>query len=469
VTRGSRWILLATTSALACGGSADLPETPTASATARPTPAARTWSPAAALEASFTQPYRTISGSRFDYLPLQPRVAWISDTAANVAWSDFYVGIWSATYMKASGWARPDYVVRPPRPSAIENCGFCTTVEPTVALARQGDGEEVAAWHEAGGTVPGVWSSGFRLGSGWGPSSHIADTAPGSRRGLDVRAAGASNVTVWGLTADTDTVWVAHTRGRQAGVDRLDETPERFGFSAPAADVDAAGNIAVVWGRRDAGLQARWLPADSESWGPRQELAATAVRITDSCPAVALDGLGGAVVGYVRGGTTSTVMLARLDPQRGWSSEEALGSDDHCPAVARTTPGTVLIAWSDARGVWVRSVPGTGTPQSLSTEPAINVRIAASPSGDAVVAWLRPAGYESGTVWASRRVRGTWSAAEALQTAASQAAALATRVDVDINPRGDALAVWFETTQRPDGVRPVDARLTPWSAVAVAQ
>jgi len=272
--------------------------------------------------------------------------------------------------------------------------------EPAVTAAP--DGSATAIWPApSDGRISFVHAT-RPAGGAWGQPTSFESIASGS----------ASVDVVSGPDGTTTATWIASVGASQAV--RTATRPPGGAWSAPvslsddtrgADRVDLAvgpdGTVAAIWRRNDSGswtVQARVRPAGG-AWGAVSDLAITN---QDLGPRIAVDGQGGAHAIWTRfDGVRTVVQTATKPAAGGWSAAQSL------------------------------SDPATGVS---------NVRIAVSPSGDAVAAWTRNTVPSSVQV-ATKPAGGAWSARHDLSAAGRRG----DEPHVGIDAAGNATAVWSES------------------------
>jgi hypothetical protein len=158
-------------------------------------------------------------------------------------------------------------------------------------------------------------------------------------------------------------------------------------------------------------------------------------------------------------------LTAGAAPTATWTPDAAFSPPDEAadgPTVALNGRGDAVAVWArqdptharvraayrPANGAWGAPID-VGLPQAASTpEP----QVAIDAVGDAVAVWRQPA--PAPAVWASLRPAssGVWGQAVALST---PGAAAFSDVQVAMDGRGDAVAVWVRTDPTPQGLRTV--------------
>jgi hypothetical protein len=353
--------------------------------------------------------------------------------------------------------------------------------QPQVAVS--GDGESVAVWRRATTQGSLLQAATRPPGGAW---SAPTDLTPSDGTALDPHVAISAHgdaVAVWRRT--TDGASVVQAAARPAGgawSAPTDLTPTGGDSLDPQVAVSARGDAVVVWSRLTAGgsvVQAAILPAGG-SWSEPSDLSSPAGSAYLPRMATGPDGDTVAVWNRFAAGR-ATVQVATRPAGGTWSSVA-----DLTPADANSADPYVAVgSRGEAVAVWVRQV-GSGSVAQAATRSAAGhwsapadlsptdadvsaalPRVALSADGDAVAAWVRLS-RRNGSILQSvvqvttRGTTGSWSA----PTTLSGANAIASGVQVDVSPAGDALAVWRAIVPPGDSVVQAATRTAggSWSA-----
>src|SRR6266550_2287013 len=227
----------------------------------------------------------------------------------------------------------------------------------------------------------------------------------------------------------------------------------------PQLAVDAYGNAAFVWERWDGTnerIQVRTLSAAGVR-GSTQTLSAAGGEAM--FPQVAVDPSGNAVFAWLGPNGVAQVVKARARSAAGTLSSTQTLSDlgQHAfePRVALDRSGNAVFLWQRSVGFWngvqtrARSAAGTLSPtQTLGdtgTVIPLGAQLAVDPQGNAMVVWEHRAGTADCCAQIEARVRladGTLGSTQFLSSADQVARYPAVAVD----PDGEAVVVWAETT-----------------------
>ncbi len=253
-----------------------------------------------------------------------------------------------------------------------------------------------------------------------------------------------------------------------------DERPAGTGADAALleAAMDDAGNIHLVW-RASAGIRSSRYSVASSAWSGVANLG-TYSDIYVVAPRVAMNGAGDAIVTWETGGGVTVVLRSRTDTV--WSSPAQVSSGSGLDEMARPAidaTGAAVVAWRRSAplpfgpyGVQARRYsPGTGWSPIVdlvtgANQPTPSVGVAVDPAGNAFVTMTRFVTAGDGRLHAARfsAATGAWSAATPL-SAPAQLSALS---HVAVDPRGNAVAIWFQAV----GVHVTQA--TRWTATPAA-
>jgi hypothetical protein len=215
--------------------------------------------------------------------------------------------------------------------------------------------------------------------------------------------------------------------------------------------VDPQGNAVAVWQRFNGVVtvvQAATRPAGG-TWGPPVDISGT--EGSAQLPRVAIDAAGEAVATWDTTLGVNVVQVATLPPGGTWSTPRTIsepGRNSSDPEVAVDAAGDAIVVWEGANGSGTsiaqeasRPAGDTWTvPVKLSAEGqnAQIPAVAISPSGAAVVAWVRNDGSDF-IVQASRRAPGgIWTTPLNLSKPGGDAGS----PTVAIDPAGDAVVAW---------------------------
>jgi hypothetical protein len=236
--------------------------------------------------------------------------------------------------------------------------------------------------------------------------------------------------------------------------------------SSPSVAVDARGNAIAVW-RRQVGsmwaVEAATCQANG-TWQAPRTVAVGDGEVREELR-VAFDGKGNAIAAWARRlRSGDTIVEASSRPARGsWQAPELLSA----PTGTASSPQIALDRRGTAFAVWMRVLSGGFTviqsavrpvggawrrPEDVSSSAsqALSPDLAVSARGDALVAW-KALSQGIGSVQAAVRTAGSsrWQAPESLSSANGNAQ----DVQVTMDPRGSAVAVWRRTPNVAEAAR----------------
>lgn len=322
----------------------------------------------------------------------------IDDARAMVAWErDDGVGhetVWASRRVDGERWSVPEIVE------------FSQGRARTVQLAADGTGTAMVVWVQDELALSGLWFNRYVSGVGWQEPRRIEPVSGelySPRLALDSRGRGFA---VWERRLGDG----LNVRASRFTPDNGWERPQRIDAGeddavSPQLAVHANGSAVAAWTSRSADgeqrVVARRFTADS-GWDAPRAISAEGEDAYDV--RIAMDAAGNAFATWeqdVHG--EETVVASRFEPGAGWSAPVQLEIDG---------------------------------------EEAYGPRLAVSPSGSAMVAWIRAEG-ETGIIAAARFVtEGGWQRPEIVQ-----GGDLLYPFDLDIaaGAKGGVLATWCQT------------------------
>ena len=267
--------------------------------------------------------------------------------------------------------------------------------------------------------------------------------------------------------------WVAHTAGGRV-VRVAARAPGGAAWGAPAdlsapggpvlSDlvVDAAGNVAALWGQPAAGpagtvtLHAAIRPAGAAAFGPPEQVPTPGASVLDT--ALAADGAGNFIAAWSQAtggiGSPSTAFVSIRPVGGPWGAAETLSAPgDHAlVSEAAGAGGRVAVVWTAAslgtaqRTVRLRereSAGGTWTAERVvsSAEGQILVpSVAMGPAGDALAAWFAASTTGPVVQAAFRPAGGEWAPPETL----GPGGGFSLPPKAVVEPDGTASVVWVD-------------------------
>ena len=204
------------------------------------------------------------------------------------------------------------------------------------------------------------------------------------------------------------------------------------------------------------------------NWGPPHDLSRAGQDA--HAPQVALDKAGDALAVWARSNGTDVIVQATFRRRNGaWLPAEDVsgaGFDVDRPDVALDAGGNGFAVWQSSGSIIeaaTRTVAGSwSAPQPLSSPGyAERPQVGVDSAGEAVAVWS----FHSANVRveaAVRRAGGSWAPAQTL----SSPGADALQPQVDVNPRGNAIAAWVSFDGRTSVIQTTSrSRGGAWSAV----
>jgi hypothetical protein len=268
-------------------------------------------------------------------------------------------------------------------------------------IASDGSGDVVAVWRAGDGDTSAIRAT-VRAEGAWSSPRRISTPAAGTESPRLAMDRLGNAVVIWQRSTGHDSVVQAAVRpaGGSWSEPMALSGPEEVAFNPDVAA--RSGNITAVWtvlrDRRTEIVSS--YRTVSGSWAPAQTLSGPVGNT--SAPVVAVDDEGGAVAAWRwSDGAFLVVQASVRSPEGAWSAPEVL------------------------------SAPGRSASQP---------QVAMDAKGNAAVAWIRNNGSWLAAQVASRPAGGGWEAVQNL----TQRGGNARQLDVTMNSRGDAVAMWVQ-------------------------
>lgn len=337
-------------------------------------------------------------------------------------------------------------------------------------------GNALVAWAQALGsswTVDvverppgGPWSAPYALSD---PADHVGSP--------QLAAAGDSVVAVWEQYDGKNLIVQAAVRNAKTRTWTAPTALSAAGRDAqtPQVAVDARGDAVAVWASvMESGwtVDAAYRPAGG-SW--QKAVPIQAPQQATAAPDVVIDAAGRAVAAWAStAGRGWRVRTATRGSDGRWTAPTTLSGSDPTGSVA---PQLALQGTNDVLAVWSRSVGGTNIIESVTrsaakakwgavsrpfgvADDALAPSIAVDARGDAVIVWTNSAPEGLSVMASSRRAGAAWD----LPTVLSGATLGALSPQVAVDARGNALAVWTQSTGGASRVRAATLTAGGWSA-----
>jgi hypothetical protein len=339
-------------------------------------------------------------------------------------------------------------------------------------IAVDPEGTAFALWEESDSMVSPIWASRYTQAGGWEPPEIISGS---SGRNPQVAAdANGNAVAVWtqgdGLRND---VWAnRYTRIGGWGIAELIETGAGDA-GTPQVVIDPDGNAQAVWEQSD-GMRFRiWANGYTlgSGWGAAEPIDESNMA-SARWVRVGMDPDGDALAVWSHSdGMRSNIWANRYTPSGGWSMPERIESNNAgsavVPQVALDSSGNALAVWAQDEGsgynIWSnRYAPGDGWDVAVrvhandagpSNSPALDM----NPRGDAMAVWIQDEGGGSNRLWWSGYTPNDgWAEAEGVGT--GDVSILSFYPHVAIDSSGNALTLWVQGDQ---GYELWSSRYTP--------
>jgi hypothetical protein len=302
-----------------------------------------------------------------------------------------------------------------------------------------------------------VWTSRRNADRRWSVPE-IVEFSQGHARAVQLAADGAGAVTVIWVQQELNLsgLWANRYIPGEGWQQPVRVEPVAGELYAPQLALDASGRGFALWERRQGnrlGVRAsRYTPEDG--WGPPRDIDAGAGDALSPRLAVHVDG--SAIAAWSRRDSTGSrrIATARFVPGAGWGRADGIstvGEDAYDVQVAMDAAGDAIATWEQEidgeETILARRFEagvGWSAPVQLEMdgEEGYGPRLAVSPGGSAVVAWIRADG-ETGTIVAARYTpeRG-W---ERPLTVQGGEFLYVFDLHVAASARGGALAAWCQT------------------------
>jgi hypothetical protein len=348
-------------------------------------------------------------------------------------------------------WQLPAQTLSDPGQDATEN-----------DVAVSPGGNAVAVWTRFDGSFNRVEAA-FRLGGGtFGAVQTLSAAGQNASEPQVAMDAQGNAIAVWSRFDGTALrVQAAYApSGGPFGAVQTVSSALREGFGPRVAMSDAGEAIAVWSHLNNAGsyiAQASIRPPGSgSSFGSAQDLSATGADAFDVQVDVAPDG--NALAAWYRpdasASNRSRIQVASRPVAGAFGAPATISpstEDNFTPQVAMISGGTATVVWYGSDGVAKLRVESAsrsglgafGSVQTLSdtTQDAATPQVDIDPSGNAVAVWIRSDGTNDRAQAAARPAAGTFGSPQTISDPGQSAGF----VQVDVDPRGNALAAWYRS------------------------
>jgi hypothetical protein len=223
----------------------------------------------------------------------------------------------------------------------------------------------------------------------------------------------------------------------------------------PDVAIDSAGNATAVW-REQVGATRNGVFASRYTAGGAWTPAATIDNDVGNStpPRVALAPTGEVVAAFTQSAANNGGVVQLWASRFGtaWEKPKSLGASDLSPPsdqrIAMSPDGSALVAFLQADAVkprvWVTGATLTGAwaaPAMVDTAGGALPEVALAANGHAVVTWIETQGPSTAALWASRNVGAGWTAPVRVTT---DTGLVSQSVRVVTDGSGNATAVWSQ-------------------------
>ncbi|MFM0731432.1 hypothetical protein PQQ52_13185 [Paraburkholderia sediminicola] len=321
----------------------------------------------------WVRPYDPASGwgTAVELSPNETSYAWTAgiDGKGNaiVAWQQKAdvadTVVFTSRYTVGGSWSAPEQIVQPVQtgPGAVTGVSGEGIDNVELNLSVTPSGNAVLAWRQTDKTHSALWASTYDPSNGWANANPVVlEVGSPASQAVFAPAAGmdakGNIMLVWGEVdidskgAHTTTMsqrYVAGT-GWQAvlPVTPFVDTAD-IGYYPQLATNDQ-GVAAVTWIRPDGTLQASVTDANG-TWGPTQQMTAHVYQLNSRQPRIAVDATGNATVVWQDTSTaTSTDIVANRYANGVWGTPTLFGQqpqDATWPALAVNASGVTALIW----------------------------------------------------------------------------------------------------------------------------
>jgi hypothetical protein len=318
------------------------------------------------------------------------------ETAPDGSWSPSDYEVWARRYIAGSGWQSPEMVA--------DNDGG-GTLRPRAVVDDLGNA--FVTWEQYDGDRLDLWANRFEVGAGWTGAVLVENSDTGSVYHHSIAVSAAGEVLVgWAQSDGTRyNAWAAGYTPAQGWADPVLLESDDIGNAGDVAiDMNPGGGAVAVWWQSDGTQQdVRARSYRNGAWGAAASIGADAT-ILQTDVAVAGDGSAVAVWAQQAGSDPwnwrTSIAANRLEPGGDWGSavtvDQGMGSAS-MPNVGIDDAGNAVTVWvnqrarEDVRVVANRRIAagGWGEPVELTpSELASGIRVAVSPTGEAVAVWI---------------------------------------------------------------------------------
>lgn len=321
----------------------------------------------------WARPYDPVSGwgTAVELSPNETSFSWTAGIDgkgnATVAWeqktdvSD--TRVFTSRYTVGGTWSSPAQIVQPVQtgPGAVTGVGGQGIHNSLLNLSVTSSGNAVLAWQQSDNTQSALWTTTYDPSNGWANANPVVLEAgsPGSKAvfapaaGMDAKG---DLMLVWGEVdidsngAHTTTMsqrYVAGT-GWQAALPVMPFVDTADNGYYPQLAMNDQGVAAVTWIMPDGTLRANVTDANG-AWGTTQQMTAHVYQLNNSQPRVAVDATGNATVAWQDTSASNSIdIVANRYTNGAWGTPVLFGQqpqDATEPSLAVNASGVMALIW----------------------------------------------------------------------------------------------------------------------------
>nr|WKF56374.1 hypothetical protein HUO10_000830 [Paraburkholderia busanensis] len=271
--------------------------------------------------------------------------------------------VFASRYTVGGTWSSPEQIQQPAQtgPGAITGIGGQGINNVEINLSMTPSGNAVLAWRQSDNTQSALWATTYDPANGWASANPVVLEPNGAAsKSVFAPAAGMDakgNITlVWGEVdidsngAHTTTLSQRYAAGSgwqavQPVAPFIDTTAAGY---YPQLAVNDAGIAAVTWIRPDGSLQANVADANG-NWGATQQMTAHFDPSNGRQPQIVIDAAGNATVAWQDASTPASAdIIANRYANGAWGTATLFGQnpqDASYPALAVNASGAMALVW----------------------------------------------------------------------------------------------------------------------------
>jgi len=354
-----------------------------------------------------------------------------------------YYHVCTNRYVKGSGWGEVEYI------------DTLSLARPYPRVSLDNGGNATAVWVDSNGVDLEIVACRYTKGQGWGKNT-ILDTSSNEAfyPGVDMDDNG-NAMAVWYRSDGTNySIYSSYYKvGTGWGSALLVETSNTGHAYHPVIALAPDGKGICVWHQEDSGRKDIWTNMFDpySGWGTPGTLETEDVEDAFS-PSLDMDDGGNAMVLWLQSeGPANNVMACRYSVVTGWGEPENIESDPgtvyNGPVIALDPSGDGFATWSQYSGSSYNLIvnrfdvsDGWGVHEVLDggDHNSITPDLEVDPSGNACIVWVILRGSEE-TIFSSTLINGMgWTGAEMIEQTSGRGVYPRIGMDED----GNAVAVW---------------------------